>query len=211
MMAKKKEEQLRKQAALASVSGIEKKPQVQQDDLVKFTRAVQEGMLQMDKKLKEKFQDNIIIPCSAESELALKEAAKHKLIDYISGTNKFSFLDESKLSDKQKEALSFIDTTILKKIESTGVQQTIEKAVFDILKYIAIFPGGVNNLEDHHGNVLPDCFLLKQGSTALDFAYNIHSDIGDKFIRAIDVKTKMTIGKEHILNNRDVIEIITAK
>ena len=31
----------------------EKEPQVQQDDLVKFTRAVQEGMLQMDKKLKD--------------------------------------------------------------------------------------------------------------------------------------------------------------
>jgi len=169
------------------------------------------GALENYKKLKEKFKDHIIIPCSAESELALKEAAKHKLIDYISGTNKFSFLDESKLSDKQKEALKFIDATILTKIESTGVQQTIEKAVFELLNYITIFPGGANNLEDQHGNVLPDCFLLKQGSTALDFAYHIHSDIGDKFIRAIDIKTKRTIGKEHILNNRDVIEIITAK
>ena len=169
------------------------------------------GALETYKNLKEKFQDHIIIPCSAESELALKEAAKHKLIDYISGTNKFAFLDESRLSDKQKEALKFIDATILKRIESTGVQQTIEKAVFEILNYITIFPGGANNLEDQHGNVLPDCFLLKQGSTALDFAYHIHSDIGDKFIRAIDVKTKRTIGKEHILNNRDVIEIITAK
>jgi len=34
---------------------------------------------------------------------------------------------------------------------------------------------------------------------------------GDKFIRAIDVKTKRTVGKEHILKHRDVVEIITSR
>jgi hypothetical protein len=76
---------------------------------------------------------------------------------------------------------------------------------------IAIFPGGANKLEDQYGNVLPDCFLMKQGSTALDFAFKIHTDIGKNFIRAIDVKTKRTVGKDHLLNHRDVIEIITNK
>jgi len=73
---------------------------------------------------------------------------------------------------------------------------------------VAIFPGGVNKLEDKDGNVLPDCFLMKSGTTALDFAYRLHSSIGDGFIRAIDVKTKRTVGKEHVLKNRDVIEIV---
>lgn len=58
---------------------------------------------------------------------------------------------------------------------------------------------------------MPDCFLLKENSTALDFAYKIHTDIGNNFIRAIDVKTKRTVGKDHILNSGDVIEIITNK
>ena len=71
------------------------------------------GALENYKKLKEKFQDHIIIPCSAESELALKEAAKHKLIDYVPGNKEFSFLDESKLSDKQKNALDFIQNNVL--------------------------------------------------------------------------------------------------
>ena len=40
------------------------------------------------------------------------------------------------------------------------------------------------------------------------YPYAVHSDFGDNFIRAIDVKTKMTVGKDHKLKNRDVIEII---
>ena len=40
-----------------------------------------EGAYENFEKLKEQFPDEILIPCSAESELALKEAAKHELID----------------------------------------------------------------------------------------------------------------------------------
>ena len=70
---------------------------------------------------------------------------------------------------------------------------------------------GVNKLADSDGNVLPDCFLMPPGSTALSFAYKLHSDFGDNFIRAIDVKTKMTVGKEHLLKSGDVVEIISGK
>jgi hypothetical protein len=91
------------------------------------------------------------------------------------------------------------------------VQQAIDDAVFKLLKHIAIFPGGVNKLSDQHGNVLPDCFLLPEGSTAIDFAYKLHSDFGDNFVRAIDVKTKRTIGRDHLLKHGDVIEIVSGK
>ena len=76
---------------------------------------------------------------------------------------------------------------------------------------MAIFPGGINKLADQHGNILPDCFLLPEGSTALDLAFKIHTDLGNKFIRAIDVKTKMTVGKDHKLKHRDVVEIVSGK
>ena len=83
--------------------------------------------------------------------------------------------------------------------------------MFELLGYIAIFPGGASKLEDKDGNTLPDCFLLPARSTALDFAYKLHTDLGKHFIRAIDVRTKRTVGKEHLLNNRDVIEIVAGK
>ena len=159
-------------------------------------------------RLKKEFPDYIIIGCSAESELALKEAAKHDLIKYVPGENNFEAIGQ--LSDKQKQALDFIKKSILDVYGSTGVQQMINSAVFELLKYIAVFPGG-GNLKDSEGRTLPDCFLLPENSTALDFAYKIHTDLGNNFIRAIDFRTKRVVGKEHILKTGDVIEIVTSK
>jgi ribosome-binding ATPase YchF (GTP1/OBG family) len=162
-------------------------------------------------RVKKEFPDYIMVPCSSESELALREAAKHGLIRYIPGENDFKIIDEAKLNEKQRKALDFIKENILKRFGSTGVQEVLDKAAFDLLKLIAIFPGGVGKLQDQNGNYIPDCFLLPDGSTALDFAYKIHTDLGDKFIRAIDVKKKMTVGKEHKLKHRDVVEIVTSR
>jgi len=168
------------------------------------------GAYENFERLKKDFKQSILIPCSAESELALREAARHGLIDYTAGENDFK-VKSGQLNEKQKNALNFIKTEILEKYGSTGVQQVLDKAVFELLKYVTIFPGGVNKLQDQHGNILPDCFLLPKGSTALDFAYKLHTDIGDHFIKAIDVRSKRPVGKDYILKNRDVIEIITSK
>ncbi|MSR86106.1 redox-regulated ATPase YchF [Candidatus Woesearchaeota archaeon] len=161
------------------------------------------------KKLQERFPEKIIIPCSAESELALKGAAKKELIHYVPGDSDFKEL--GKLTDTQVQALGFIRKNILQQYGNTGVQTVLDAVVFDVLKYIAIYPGGANKLEDKDGNILPDCFLMKDGSTALDFAFKLHTDIGNAFIRAIDVHTKRTVGKEHLLKHRDVMEIVVRK
>ncbi|MBU90526.1 translation-associated GTPase [Candidatus Woesearchaeota archaeon] len=170
-----------------------------------------EGSNENFERLKKEFKDDILVPCSAESELALKEAAKHELIKYIPGENKFEIINEEKVNEKQKKALDFIKNNVLDKYQTTGVQEVLDKAVFELLKYIAIFPGGVNKLQDQHGNVLPDCFLMPQKSTALDFAFKLHTDIGNNFIKAIDVRSKKPVGKDHLLKNRDVVEIATSK
>lgn len=162
-------------------------------------------------RMKKQFPEYTVVPCSAEAELALREASKHELISYIPGDAVFSVSAPTKLSEKQAKALDFIRKNILSPHKSTGVQQVLNIAVFELLKYIAVFPGGVNNLVDSQGRCLPDCFLLPPNSTALDFAFRIHTDIGNKFVRAIDVKTKMSLGREHILKNRDVVEIMTGR
>jgi len=163
-------------------------------------------------RIRKEHPELMIIPCSAESELALREASKHQLIKYIPGDTDFVFIDESKINDKQKKALFFIKENILEKFSSgTGIQLCINAAVFELLKYIAIFPGGVNKLTDQYGRVLPDCFLMPPGTTALDFAFKLHTDFGKNFIKAIDVKRKIPIGKDHKLQNGDVIEIHAGK
>jgi ribosome-binding ATPase len=166
------------------------------------------GALENLKKIKETFPNEIIVGCSAESELALKEATKKNLIKYVPGETTFEISNSESLNEVQTKALNFIKTNILEKNHGTGIQDALDKAVFQLLEMIAIFPGGAR-LEDKDGNVLPDCFLLKKDSTALDFAFYLHTDIGEGFVKAIDIKTKTAVGKDHKLKHRDVIEIKT--
>jgi len=79
-----------------------------------------------------------------------------------------------------------------------------------ILKLIVVYPVYDDSTwTDKEGNVLPDAFLMQAGSTPLDLAYMVHTDIGEGFIRAIDCKSKMVIGKEHPLKDGDVVRIIS--
>lgn len=169
------------------------------------------GAYENFERLTNEFPNCLLVPCSAESELALREAAKHELIKYVPGDGNFEIINEDKLNPKQKNALDFIKREVLDKHSSTGVQKVLDIAVFDLLKYLAVFPGGVNKLQDQHGNIIPDCFLMPPNTTALDFAYKLHTDIGKNFVKAIDVKTKRPVGKEYLLRNRDVMEIATSK
>ena len=161
-------------------------------------------------KLKTEFPNLVIIECSAESELALKSADKSKIIDYLPGSNDFKIIRED-ITEKQKKALNFIKINILGKFGSTGVQEVLDYIVFKTLKYFCVYPGGTKKLEDKDGNILPDCFLMPPNSKAIDFAFKLHTDFGNNFIKAIDVKTKMLLGKNHLLKNNDVIEIVSGK
>jgi len=160
-------------------------------------------------KLKKEFPDYFVVACSAESELALREAAKAGLIKYIPGDSDFEIINENKLTEKQTKALDFVKRKILNEWKSTGVQACLNAAVFDFLHYITVFPGGVTKLADAHGNILPDAFLLPPKSTALDFAAKIHTDLARDFVAAIDVKTRRKIGRDTVLKNLDVVEIMT--
>jgi GTP-binding conserved hypothetical protein TIGR00650 len=92
----------------------------------------------------------------------------------------------------------------------TGVQKSLEKALFEELGLIAVFPGGADGLGDRHGNILPDVFLLPEGSDAQDFAYTIHSDLGEGFIHGIDVREDQQIGSDTELSHLDVIEVVSS-
>ncbi len=218
---KVKEEQIKK--ILLRINFAEKPSQWNREQLMKFASELRKESKPMIiaankvdaengnenyEKLKKKFPSLLIIPCSADSELALREATKHELIDYIPGERNFQI--KKNLNEKQAEALEKIKRNILDKYEyGTGVQEVLNVAVFDLLKYIAIFPAGANKLGDSKGNILPDCFLLPPNSTALDFAYYLHTDFGKNFIKAIDARSKKALGKAYELKNRDALEIIT--
>jgi ribosome-binding ATPase YchF (GTP1/OBG family) len=159
-------------------------------------------------RIVKEFKDLLIVPCSADSELALRNAAKAGIIDYVPGEKNFEVKKD--LNEKQKEALDKIKENVLDKFEfGTGVQEILNRAVFELLGYIPIFPASANKLGDSKGNILPDCFLLPPGSTALDFAFYLHTDFGKNFIKAIDARKKIALGKDYKLKPRDALEIVT--
>ena len=144
---------------------------------------------------------------SSDFELALKNASRANLIEYSPGSSKFSS-DSSNLKDNQINALKLI-SDFLEENGSTGVQECLEKAVLDKLDLIAIYPvEDETHFTDGQQRVLPDAFLLPRGSTALDLAYKVHTDIGDSFIRAIDCNSKRVIGRDHELIDGDIIKIV---
>ena len=144
---------------------------------------------------------------SSDFELALKNASKANLIEYSPGSSKFSS-GSSNLKDNQINALKLI-SDFLDENGSTGVQECLEKAVLDKLDLIAIYPvEDETHFTDGQQRILPDAFLLPRGSTALDLAYKVHTDIGDSFIRAIDCNSKRVIGRDHELSDGDIIKIV---
>ncbi len=150
-------------------------------------------------------------PTMAETELALKKAAAGGMIDYTPGDESFSIKDGVNLNEAQKKALDFMNDKI-SMYKGTGVQECLETATFAMLDQITVYPvEDENKYTDHFGRVLPDAFLMPRGSTAKDLAYRVHTDLGDKFIRAVNAKTKRTVGADYILQDGDVIRIVADK
>ena len=155
----------------------------------------------------ETLSDKGAVVTVADYELALKKAAEVQLIEYNPGESDFT-ISGDKLTEGQKSALQKIKD-YLKIYNSTGVQDCLEKAVVEKLDLVAVYPvEDETHFTDGQGRVLPDAFLLPRGSTAIDLAYKVHSDIGDSFIRAIDCHSKRIIGKDHELQDGDIIKIV---
>ena len=154
-------------------------------------------------------KERAAIPCSAETELLLKKATKNGLIDYFPGEKIFKIKEGINLNPQQQKALDLVKL-VLSKIETTGVQQAIDTACFELLKLIVVYPvEDETKLSNKEGQVLPDARLLPSNSTAKDLASTIHADLAKGFLHAIDVKTKQRIGAQHQLKNGDVIKIVS--
>jgi len=166
-----------------------------------------EGNLQKLKELKYP-----VVPCCAEAELALRRAAEKQFIDYRPGDCNFRINTSQKLSESQIKALETIKEKILVTFGSTGVQDAINMAFYKLLSMITVYPvEDIEHLTDHEGKVLPDAYLVPYGTTARQFAYIIHTELGESFIYAIEARERKRIGEDYVLKDRDVISIVSAK
>ncbi|MCK5670192.1 DUF933 domain-containing protein, partial [Candidatus Bathyarchaeota archaeon] len=55
------------------------------------------------------------------------------------------------------------------------------------------------------------CFLVAQGTTAKQFAGVIHSDLMEGFIYAMNARTKRRLKDSYELQDKDIIQIVSAK
>ena len=179
-----------------------------------------QGLKVTELQIKEALRENLerirsgnphCVATMAETELALKKAAAAGLVEYTPGDKEFRIKEGAKISDGQRKALDYMNENMAR-IGGTGVQKCIEDAAYKMLDLICVYPvEDETKFTDHFERVLPDAFLVPRGSTARDLAYRVHSDLGDKFIRAVNAKTKRTVGADYELQDGDVIRIVANK
>lgn len=159
--------------------------------------------------LRKKLAEMKVSFASAASELALRNASDKHVIRYLPGDEQFTILDEGTLIPAQKAGLAKI-ADVMKQCKGTGVQQAVNRAVFELLDRIVVYPvEDENHYCNKQGDVLPDAYLMKRGSTPHDLAFQVHTDIGKGFLYAIDARTKMRIKENHILKDGDIIKIVS--
>jgi ribosome-binding ATPase YchF (GTP1/OBG family) len=147
--------------------------------------------------------------CVSEAELLLKRALQKNIIFYLPGDSDFEIKNPDILSSKQLDALNKV-SKVLKKFGSTGVQNILNYACFDVLNNIVVYPVEDEfKFTDKKGNVLPEARIVSKNITAKELANLVHKELGKGFLYAIDARSKQRIGAEHILKNNDIIKIVS--
>jgi len=162
-------------------------------------------------RLRERYNDSIVIPVSGDSEFVLRRAEQKGLIKYSPGSETFDILKSDELNEKQINALNFIKKGIMGEYMRTGVQFAINVAVFKLLKMNSIYPvADEKNLADKKGRVLPDLILLKDGATINDLAKEIHSDLTKGLLYGKDLRYNLRLPIDYQLRDRDVVSLVSA-
>ena len=160
-------------------------------------------------RLRASFPGTPVVPTSALAEVLLKRLAKQGVVSYLPGDPDFR-IRERPQDAKLLKAIEMI-RDLMNRLKGTGVVQSINVALFDVLKLIAVYPvEDFNKFTDRQGRVLPDVLLVPKGTTARELAYRIHTELGDTFLYAINAKTKQRVGASYVLQDNDVIKVVAA-
>ena len=162
-------------------------------------------------RLRERYNEVITVPASADSELTLRRAEQQQLIKYSPGSEQFDIVNLEKLNKKQKSALDFIKKDIMGEYMRTGVQFAINVTVFKLLKMNSVYPvANEDTLSDKKGRILPDLILVKEGATIKDLANEIHTDLAKGLLYGKDLRYNLRLPTHYQLRDRDVVSLISA-
>lgn len=160
-------------------------------------------------KLSAEMRDTIVVPTAALIDIVLEGLKKQKKVEYFSESGRLSVAGD--LSPKEEEIIKKIQKEILNEYKTTGVFETLNKAIFDVLNLFPVYPvADVTHFSDKDGLILPDVFLVKKGTTIKEFAGMIHQDFMKNFIYGIDARVNRKISEKHELKSNDVVKIVAA-
>jgi ribosome-binding ATPase len=152
-----------------------------------------------------------VVPCASEAELLLRKAAERGLVKYLPGDSRFEAAAPERLSGAQAEALRMVEERVMKPYGGTGVQEAINQAFFGLLNAIVVYPvEDETKLTDREGRVLPDAYVMKGGSTALDLAGAVHSELAEGFLYAVDARNGKRLAADYKLSDRDVVKVVSS-
>ena len=133
-------------------------------------------------RLRERYNDSIVIPVSGDSEFSLRRAEQKGLIKYSPGSEQFEIIKSEDLNEKQVNALNFIKKGIMGEYMRTGVQFAINVAVFKLLKMNSIY----------------------------DMAKEIHTDLTKGLLYGKDLRYNLRLPVDYQLRDRDVVSLVSA-
>jgi len=197
-----------------------------EDDIERFARKIRElskpTMIIANKmdlayaeqnftRLSREFGRALVIPCSADAELALRRAEEKGYIGYIPGEETFQVLAPTKLTPEQSKALTYVQQRVFTRWIRTGVQFALNTCVFKLLNMNCVYPVEDEvKLSDKKGNILPDVFLVPYDAALPAVAAEVHSELAKTMIYGIDARTGVRLPLDYIVRDRDVIKIVAA-
>jgi ribosome-binding ATPase YchF (GTP1/OBG family) len=207
-----KKENIEQALSMASIDDLEKFSsilrKISKPIVIAANKIDVDGAEENFNRLKKAFPDYDIIPVSAASEIALRMAEEKGFIEY-SGND---FVIKKEMDERKLSGLKIIKEKVLDKYGSTGVQECLNTAVFKKLQKIVVYPvADASKLTDTKNNILPDAYLVDKGMKLKEFAYMIHTDIGENFIGGLDARSKRKLSGDYELKDGDVVEILFRK
>jgi hypothetical protein len=163
------------------------------------------------KRLSQEFGRALVVPCSADAELALRRAEEKGYIKYVPGEETFRVLAPAKLTADQTKALAYVQQRVFTRWIRTGVQFALNSCVFKLLNMNSVFPvEDQAKFSDKRGDILPDVMLVPYNATLSDVAGHVHSELARTMIYGIDARTGVRLPADYIVRDRDVIKIVAA-
>ena len=153
-------------------------------------------------------EGGVLVPTSAEAELALSRASAAGIIERRPGDTGFEITakGEGSMTEQQRNALQSISESLT--WEGGGLFGLLSQVVFGTLSRRVAYPvQDESHWVDGEGNILPDAILIPEGTTAKRLAYEVHSDLGEGFIRAVDARNSRVIGADYEVQDGDIISI----